>query len=648
MAGSSTASAQPNNTRNPFPGKRLWAVIAVIAVVGALLFWGRMGSRGDDIGLTFTAKRGPLDVKVLEGGSIESLDSQQIKSEVAGYQGVKILQIVEEGYEITEEDIANEKLIVELDSAEFHKELTQAKITFKGTEASLTEGQQGYEIQINKSESDIYEAELAVRLAKLELEKYLGADVTQEVLQEVDLFQSRWEDDRILENAEQGIVEKVVEAASGIEPHVEGGGDIQPGPANEVVEEPEGGGDVQPEASDGASEESSGDPIEISIDELRMTHPNIPWSEYAKSEVLGDGEANQMLSTNEDELLLARKELGTSLQQLEGTQRLFDKGFVNRIELENDQTAHDRNQIGVKAAETKQSVFINYEFPKQSETLSSAYIQAERALERTEKQALSEIAKARGALASAEARYLIESNQLKEYEENIRKCKLIATRPGLVVYGGGGDHYWREEQIKEGATVRERQTIITIPDMASMAVKVKIQEAEIKLVKKDQTVRIVVDAHRDKSVTGVVSKVAVLPDSEDRWMNPDLKVYETTIKIDGVHKWLKPGMTAKTEILVEKLKDVVYIPVQSVVPDGDEQVCFVLKDGKPDRRVVTVGPSTVEFIVIESGLDEGEVVIIRPPDGSRNDKADGTDSESETSDEKSVPQPAETQVVGQG
>jgi multidrug efflux pump subunit AcrA (membrane-fusion protein) len=589
-----------------------------------------MGSRGDDVGLTFTVKRGPLDVKVLEGGSIESLDSQQIKSEVAGYQGTKILQIVEEGYEITEEDIANEKLIVELDSSEFQKELTQAKITFKGTEASLTEGQQGYEIQINKSESDIYEAELAVKLAMLELEKYLGADVTRKVLEEVDLFQSRWEEDRILENAEENIVEEVVEAASSAEIDVEGGGDVQPEPANETAEEP----------SDAL--------IEISIDELRMTHPDIPWSEYAKAEILGDGEANQLLSTNEDELLLARKELGTSLQQLEGTQRLFDKGFVNRIELENDQTSHDRNGISVKAAETRQSVFINYEFPKQSETLSSAYIQAERALERTEKQALSEIAKARGALASAEARFLIESNRIEEIKENIEKCTLVATRPGLVVYGGGGDHYWREEQIKEGATIRERQTIITIPDMASMAVKVNIHEAEIKMVKKDQTARIVVDAHRDKPMTGVVSQVAVLPDSDNRWMNPDLKVYETTIKIDGVHKWLKPGMTAKTEILVEKLNDVLYIPVQSVVPDGDEQVCFVLKNGKPDRRVVTVGPSTVEFIVIESGLDEGEVVIIRPPDGSRNDKTDGLGGESETSDEESAPQPAETPVVGQG
>jgi len=617
MAGSSTAP----KARNSLLSKKLWVVFAAAVLIVTLIAWARMGGGDDALGLTYTVKRGPLDVKVLEGGNIESLDSQEIKSEVAGWQGVKILQIVEEGYDITEEDIENEKLLVELDSSEFQKELTQAEITFKGTEASLTEAQQGYEIQINKSESDIYEAELAVTLAKLELEKYLGADVTMRVLSEINLFQSNWEKERTQEIETKKILKPETVSASG-------------------------DGDAA-KAEDEVAEEAGEERIEISIDELRMTHPELPWAEYAKSEILGDGEANQLLQTNEDELLLARKELGTSRQQLEGTERLFEKGFVTQIELENDQTDRDKKTISVKAAETKQSVFINYEFPKQSETLLSAYVQAERALERTEKQALSEIAKARGTLASAEARFLIESNQIEEYKENIGKCKMVAKRPGLVVYGGNGDRYWNEEQIKEGATIRERQTIITIPDMASMAVKVKIHEAEIKLVKKEQTARIVVDAHRDKPMTGVVSQVAVLPDSENRWMNPDLKVYETTIKIDGVRDWLKPGMTAKTEILIEKLTDVIYVPVQSVVPDGDEQVCFVVDRGKAERRVVTVGPVTVEFIVIESGLEEGEVVLIRPPDGSRNDNTDDASSDESDATDETAP-PAESPVVGQG
>ncbi len=641
MAGSPGApsSGKPNLLRS----KKLWGAAVFSIVIVVVLAWSLLGSGDDAIGVTFTVKRGPLDIKVLEGGNVESLDSQEIKSEVAGWQGVKILQIVEEGYEITEEDIENKKLIVELDSSEFQKELTQAEITFKGTEASLTEAQQGYEIQINQSESDIYEAELAVTLAKLELEKYLGAAVTEQVLSQINLFQSSWEDERIqaLESEEESLLETLVDTGIDATPAES----EQPAPAESE----------EPVPAEGAAETAENEPIEISLDALRMNHPTIPWAEYATSEILGDGEANQLLRTNEDELLLAQKELGTSRQQLEGTQRLFEKGFVTQIELENDQTDRDKKTISVKAAETKQSVFINYEFPKQSETLLSAFIQAVRKLERTEKQALSEIAKARGALASAQARFLIESNQIEEYKENISKCKMYAKRPGLVVYGGGGDRYWNEEQIKEGATIRERQTIITIPDMTSMAVKVKIHESEIKLVEKDQKVRIVVDALRDRPLTGVVSQVAVLPDSDNRWMNPDLKVYETTIKIDGVHEWLKPGMSAETEILIERLPDVLYVPVQSVVPDGKDQVCFVNKGGTPERRVVTTGPVTVEYVVVESGLEEGEQVLVRPPEGSRKDDSEdnpfGDDAEDASEDAtEGVPAeaPETPPAVGQG
>jgi HlyD family secretion protein len=590
----------------------------VVSVLVAVAF--RFSGGNADYGLTFAVRKGPLDIKVLEGGDVESLNSQEVKSEVAGWQGTKILTIVEEGYEITEADVANKTLLVELDSSEFQKELTEAQITFKGTEASLTEAQQGYEIQINQSESDIYEAELEVKLAKLELEKYLGAEVTNTVLSQLDLFQSNWEKER----------EAAIAAAE----------------ANDAEAEPEGGGDIAVAAEpEPAAPAEKADAIEMTLEDLRMTQPTIPWIEYAESEILGDGEANQLMRTNEDELLLARKELGTSRQQLEGTKRLFDKGYVTQIELENDQTDLDKKEISVKAAETKQSVFINYEFPKQSETLLSKYVQAIRKLERAEKKALSEIAKARGTLASARARHLIEQNRIKEYQDNIDKCKMYAEHPGLVVYGGSNDRYWDDEQIKEGATVRERQTIITIPDMASMAVKVKIHEAEIEKVKVGQKVAITVDAHRDRPLAGVVSKVSVLPDSENRWMNPDLKVYETEIRIEGVHNWLKPGMSAETEILIDRLDDVLYIPVQSVVPDGNEQVCFVANGGEPERRVVTTGPVTVEYIVIESGLEAGEEVLIRPPDGARRDvKDEDASSEDETEDDGST----EPEVVGQG
>jgi len=206
-----------------------------------------------------------------------------------------------------------------------------------------------------------------------------------------------------------------------------------------------------------------------------------------------------------------------------------------------------------------------------------------------------------------------------------------------VVYGSGRDdgiYYGGEERIREGAAVRERQAIITIPDMTHMAVNVKIHESYIKKVKKGLKARITVDAFPDEPLTGEITKVGVLPDSQNRWMSPDLKVYLTTVTIDGTHDWVKPGMSAKVEILVNRLEDVVYVPVQAISPDNGKQICYVAGAFKPERREVEIGEFTDEFIQIKSGLKEGERVLLRLPDGVETNRNGKERKPPENRDEK--------------
>ena len=167
------------------------------------------------------------------------------------------------------------------------------------------------------------------------------------------------------------------------------------------------------------------------------------------------------------------------------------------------------------------------------------------------------------------------------------------------------------ERIREGATVHEQMPILTIPDLSLMSVKVRVHETYIKKVRKGLPVRVTVDAFPDTVLEGEVSKVGVLPDSRNEWMSPDMKVYLTTIDIKGVLDWLKPGMSCKVEIVVSKLTNVVYVPIQAVFPQDKNQYCQVLKNGRPERREVKIGEFNDEFIVVESGVKEGERVLLR-------------------------------------
>ncbi len=366
----------------------------------------------------------------------------------------------------------------------------------------------------------------------------------------------------------------------------------------------------------------------------------IDFSKFADIEVLGDGEAKQKLRKLEDDLQVAQNELGQATTALEGTHRLFAKGFVPRTEVTRDEISHESSRLKVQTAETARALYLKYEFNKSAEEALSKYVEAVREQDKARRVAISKLAQARARLNSAKGQYDVQSRQRQDLNEQLEKCTLPAKKSGLVVYGSGGDqmvYYGNQEPIREGATVRERQAIITIPDLSRMSVNVKIHESYIKKVKKGLKARITVDAFPDEVLTGEITKVGVLPDSQNRWMSPDLKVYLTTITIDGMHEWVKPGMSAKVEILVNKLEDVVYVPLQAVSPDNGKQICFVAGAFKPERREVQIGEFTDEFIEIKSGLKEGEQVLLRLPDGVETNRREKDQLPAEDKEKPALP-----------
>ncbi len=63
---------------------RWWLLRGAVVAIGLVLLWHFSGEEEGNgpSGTTFAARRGPLRITVLEGGTIEALESQEIKSEV--------------------------------------------------------------------------------------------------------------------------------------------------------------------------------------------------------------------------------------------------------------------------------------------------------------------------------------------------------------------------------------------------------------------------------------------------------------------------------------------------------------------------------------------------------------------------------------
>jgi HlyD family secretion protein len=550
------------------------AVVALAVLGGGYYFFAGRGEVGPSAGTTFKVAQGPLEISVIEGGSIQAAKSQQLKSEVQGE--TKILSIVEEGYLVTPQDVEKGLVLVELDSKQLLDQQTERELSYQRAFADFTQAREEYEIQRTENQSAISAAEMLAKFGRLDFEKYLGINAALEICKATDV-------------------------------------------ENRVLSAP-----VQME-SGGAGE--AGELGENMVDDYSITMnlaADVDFSAYASSAALGDGEAQQKLRKAEDDYVLAQQELEAARSQVEGTKRLFEREFVTRLELEKDELALQRAEIKLASTETERDLYVRYEFPKLAEKLFSDYAEALRKLDRSRRSAYAKMAQAEAKLKASEAQYTLQKRKRDEIEEQLQKCVLKATQTGLVVYGDGSNEYWRDDdRIEEGTVVRERQVIITIPDTSVMTVEVKVHESKVKSIQLGQRARISIDAFPGIPLEGELTKIAVLPDSQNRWMNPDLKVYNSTIRIDGFYDWLKPGMTAEAEILVKKLDNAVYVPLQAVTPVEDGHVCYVQTLAGAQARNVKVGEFNNTFIEIVSGLDAGETVLLRAPTEPKTDDESG-------------------------
>ena len=101
--------------------------------------------------------------------------------------------------------------------------------------------------------------------------------------------------------------------------------------------------------------------------------------------------------------------------------------------------------------------------------------------------------------------YELECTREKEINEQIQKCNIYSPSAGEVTYAnrtksGSEDGVL----IEEGKSVRERQTIIRLPDASLMRVIAKVNENRIEQINKGMYCSITIDAIRGVEIKGEV------------------------------------------------------------------------------------------------------------------------------------------------
>ena len=351
-----------------------------------------------------------------------------------------------------------------------------------------------------------------------------------------------------------------------------------------VVESVTASGKIQPEVEVKMSPEVSGEIIEVNVvdgqyvkngEVLVKINPDIYESVITRSRAAVN--SSKAVLAQSDAALIEAKKLW------ERSQNLFVKGAISQQEF-------DAAQRSITVAELQKE--------------SSKY-----------------------ALQSAEA-------NLDEAFKNLKRTTIIAPISGTVTQL----NVELGERVVGTATMTGTD-MLRIAELDTMEVLVEVNENDIVKLAAGDTALIEIDAYLGDNFKGVVSEIAnsaklAMGASADQVTNFEVKIrvlnnsYAHLIESYGKNPF-RPGMTATVEIVTNKVKGALVIPIQAVTVrkdtstrassygemygEGDEsfEVVFLPMDGEAKLRVVKSGIQDDEFIIIE-GLEDSTEVITGP------------------------------------
>jgi HlyD family secretion protein len=309
-------------------------------------------------------------------------------------------------------------------------------------------------------------------------------------------------------------------------------------------------------------------------------------------EAYREGEKVQVESAYMGQIALAQADLTRQNDRIEWLKRMVEKGYVSLAQLQSEQIAHERLKISVRKSELALVNYRRFTAPRELLILQSQVIGAQ------------------ATLGFQDLRLNREQERLTHYKTMLDRCTIRAPHGGYVVYANRSG---RSPVVYEGAPVRERMPLFTLPDQSKLEVEVLLHETIFDRVRPGMAVGIRLEALPELKLTGVLSSVAPVPVSDK---NPesgnDATYFVGHVELSSVPSKLRPGMTTQVTISTGLRPGVLAVPTMAVAVEDEHEVCYVDHEKSVERRAVKVTQASRDMLEVIDGLSEGEVVFLDP------------------------------------
>tara|TARA_Y100000588_G_scaffold98489_1_gene107000 strand:+ start:10133 stop:11836 length:1704 start_codon:yes stop_codon:yes gene_type:complete len=324
---------------------------------------------------------------------------------------------------------------------------------------------------------------------------------------------------------------------------------------------------------------------------------------------------------------LAEEEIQRAEERLTLTRRLLEKGYATPSQVKIDELSIKRERNLIEKTKREKALLEKFDKPQMEARYRSKLKQAELQEIRTKNKSEAVVQSQAEVVERREQGLAAQKEKLALYKDQLAKTEMRAPQDGLVIYALSSSSRYSSSPIEKGYEVRKGYDVIMLPDVSQMMAVVRVHESQVRNVSRNQPAVVRIDALPDREFKAVVRKVAPTPDRMIRYYE-DISVYNTEVWIEddgnALPEDLKPGVSAKAEIIIAKLEDVLKVPVQCVITHQGQTKVMIRQGDQAVLRTVEVGRASSTFIEIKSGLRKGDEVALSPelPENDTQNKPD--------------------------
>ena len=303
------------------------------------------------------------------------------------------------------------------------------------------------------------------------------------------------------------------------------------------------------------------------------------------NKAIADAEGKLEISNAELEKMIAQQE--SDLEEL-------------RADYEVTRISHQISKINFEHAE--------YESDMKKKEIQLNLEKAEIALQRANEQIENRIKINTEEIKQKNLTITQDQTRLNEALNALKLLTVVTPSPGIAILTrnwSSGNKYQVGDQTYSG------NPLISLPDLSLLKAIVRINEVDIAKIVRGLEVEIKPDAFSESKFTGVVRDVANL--AVNKQGSTKIKVFPVAIYLNETNKDLLPGLTVSCRIIVDKIDDVLYVPIDAIHTDAGINFVYKKSGGGFKKTEVETGRSNSDYTMIINGLDEKDEVALVDP-----------------------------------